>query len=418
MAKRSRPYKGGSNRPARSRRRGTGASKWPGGIDRQTMIDMLNMAPYVIDAARNVYSQPVQTSSARARTVRRGKRFRTVGRYRGKFKKTRRYKSPKYEAGCIVNREVNGVVDNTGFLLNPVVIGHTSCPQGDMCYTVAGAIIKTCLKMIGITSVEWFQQLGQATTFDVYYERAGSEVVTNRTFVNTQSYNDVVAELKAVFEALLVEDNIKKINFKLGFDQTEIYMTDYRFHFYCKSVLKLQNRTLASATAGNNDADNAMNVTNNPVIGRKYRVKGPAFVATKVYGPQNVNFVSDSTTGVITKDWTGTNGDDLRAMRHPISPSMFRGKVHIRGCRLQPGDIKHDILKSQFSFKFFDWFQWFKASTVNYDDTYGHSNMFWFEKELETLVDEPVISVGYQKDYRIGCVATRVLAYSRPVNFP
>lgn len=368
-----------------------------------------------------------RTSSSMARTVRRrGVRTRTMGRYAGKFKKARMFKQTKYSRGVIANRELNGVVNNTGHLLNPVVVGHHSMPKDDVVYVCLFSMLKMIAKEAGYGTIEYKDRVATALVSGViptYIRGVTNDGVKKTTTVNATfdaTWDDLVTGyITDLTNNWSGSDEINQFNIHIpnsdDGSRLEINTSQIRLSVYVKSVLKIQNRTLASSVAGNTDADNANNIANNPLIGRKYGVNGSRFAPLLQYGAGAA--FDAATNGLLSNDWSRfTDGNDLQHYRHFVSPSQFKGRVTATGCRLQPGQIKHDTLVLRKTMTFAQLFD-FKKQFEQRAGWYGRTNMFWFEKEIETGVDEPIIEIGYQLDTHMGATCYMQKPLSRPISF-
>lgn len=173
---------------------------------------------------------------------------------------------------------------------------------------------------------------------------------------------------------------------------------------YCTSVMTMQNRTLARTGTG--DESNMLDVANNPVAGRCYygngngallRVDNNSAVKTE-------SFLGNDQSGAITYNpdlGGGANTDEIRkVLNRPPTKAAFTNVSKVSSAYLKPGEMKKSIL----TYRRKMYFQTFINSIFKNLDLAVNSNLtplgnfkvYGFEKQCNTGVDEPLISIGYE----------------------
>lgn len=118
----------------------------------------------------------------------------------------------------------------------------------------------------------------------------------------------------------------------------EIYFDQELVHFFSKSDMKIQNRTLNAEGTGSTD-----NVSNNPLEGRLYHFKGGCPRA-RVDGAQLVEAMLDR-TGVLTArsaQIAPTDQSVAQVFKEPPKPQVFWNCSKSSKVKLDPGMCKQD----------------------------------------------------------------------------
>jgi len=192
------------------------------------------------------------------------------------------------------------------------------------------------------------------------------------------------------------------------------------------SIMKIQNRTVS--TSGDTLASEQMHdVANNPLSGKLYKGFGQQhpFVFNNDYGTNTNMFTYDNTGSFnFSADNTTLPDPMQKVLKRPPSHKAFKGlKSHIP-VKLNPGEIKHSVVRATYTHGFNTWikklFNVLKASTdlaavTPAMCTIGNSAVIGLQ---HTLIDsaDPTISVSYQIDSIVSCICSyRSLPVSAPV---
>jgi len=288
--------------------------------------------------------------------------YNTVGRFRGKFKRTKKSKRDIYMEKGIVNRYENGGV-LTCNEQGCQYIGHAIAFEKVM-VNVCCAIIKKLFIIAGINSVNSVDQyfgLDSTQNWAISYsytpDDSSGSVRGSIPISSTSSLNSLAVALKDQWVVDFSSDKkyvlteiqlgpsdgatpdatVTDVRARLGGDNIHV-------HFECLSYLSVQNRTKASTGAVVSDADIDLeeNITNNPLVGKVYEFN---YLPTPYNEGLNVFKSISSTNGVklvrAAEVALATGGNFFK---EPPIPKIFRNCRKSTTIRLEPGSIKYHNL--------------------------------------------------------------------------
>lgn len=334
--------------------------------------------------------------------------YKTRG-YSGKaFKKAKRLRRAKYDVSML--RETGGVVSD----VNCVYVGHATCVPTVIMQEVARAMSKKL----------WHRWIGNsATTQDGFNAGAATYVMrlTYQTAPNVGSNTNIDYNLTGViYEADLsnviwdaLNDvmigapgksfNISKVGVfgPSGFSEprANISLEKAMVDILMTSKLVLQNRTIADSGTG---ADNRNDVANNPLVGKKYQ-SGGNFLDAVARSVTYQSITAGEGNGLIV-----ANGDNFALYGQKPPPASFFNATRATSVSLEPGQMKTDYLRSQKTMSLDYLFAALRDAIVETpcNVNMGTVAMFGLEKKLNSRVDEPTVSVGYE---RTGFVGVRLM---------
>lgn len=173
------------------------------------------------------------------------------------------------------------------------------------------------------------------------------------------------------------------------------------------SKMRIQNRTVASVQ--DPDSDVMTDVSNNPLHGRRYMCSGNGLKPGQ-----------DTGTGVADKAMVGgypngiltyVPGDSEDMYRKPPRSTIFTNVKKQQTVDVKPGDIKTSYLKytatmsvdnflKAFRLHLYDMKVWYPNTLINLPKKHfcslGKTELIAVEKLLDSRVDEPTISIGYE----------------------
>ena len=319
--------------------------------------------------------------------------------------------------GAIWKGETGGAVTDA----NSVLVGHgTFCTQ-----TVIQNMYRACIRylmQLFDENMNSFNELALVGTYTFsYYSETDS--VTQITYSHTvsvgQTYNDVAVSLWVLFLAEFGTSKLmiwNSMEFEDGFSKrARVSMKDVYIRQEMTSNIVIQNRTLANSGTMDPGTNNANDVSNNPLVGRVCSGKGTAIMfkdrtlGTSVANDLKINRIY----GEVTR--TGALMPDSNKI--PLYGKAYIGDPTGRRVFLSPGQIKKHFLKSTMSMDFQTFFNKvysaFKQQALTTTPNFpmvdlGKIGWFCFEKVLNSRVDEPNISVGYEVNYELKtCLAQR-----------
>lgn len=349
----------------------------------------------------------------RRRYKSRGRSVNTVGRRR--VRRTRGVKAGRYsKIGAVRKFEHGGVVSDP----NTVFIGHASVATNEVLQTFCYAIARALLLRVGIDFKEWDEPINNpatAWTVFMFFFQAPNDTTENflsNTWGNGQTAKELAGIIRVFLNTwtssthqitkFLMQDSGNVTNAKV--DITNSYV-DVSLH----SRLTIQNRTAAdTGTSG----DNRNDISNNPLIGRLYQKKGNFFVPNYRFNGDlsYASFCANPNSGVIATNAT----DSLPDSGRKPPPASFFGASYARGVRVTPGQMMSNVLVTKKVMKM----ETFLSIMAKYINLYssapivndffwlGSCAMFGLEKQLNSRVDEPTISVGYELNQVMSMIVT------------
>lgn len=346
----------------------------------------------------------------------------SAGFVKTKLKKRYRRKEIKVEKGGVSELiERGGIVDGgaqTSTAGNTVVVGHCTMPKRTVLKCMFRAIVKQLFIRVGTTNISNFNDVIPGATAGSlirlrYYTTAEASLSNlDYNVTTTTTYEDCASNLLIAFETASAEISqieLQDISFQPGAaDRLLAYvimdLRTARLHFYSKSTLKFQNRTV------NDAADDEQSVDNVPLYGKMYYGIGNGTGAVNrnsIYTTASRDFIADDTNGVMSKVPTE------RWYQEPVGPEMLEkvskfGKIH-----LDPGQIKTSSLTTK---KSIGVNQLIKAvavnnilPVVNHTRHYlGHYRFMMVEKMITAVAGTSInsIKLAFEHNLKIGCYMT------------
>nr|UOF76974.1 putative capsid protein [Cressdnaviricota sp.] len=385
--------------------------------------------------------QRMATTQTQATSSRKtgGARYRTLGRYRGKFKRTKRVRVDVFRKNGVMNTmEVHGTVSDP----NCVYIGHSTYSGIQLLETMLQAMLKKLFYRAGVRLESIKQVLPgyESNTSNcwkmiLYRENKATGVIDTSSYTTVAGTNTSIYQLVgdraagtaalwpglfAVFEAYAIgqygagvgepinvlqpafirlyraEDNVA--NFWQY--QSEIVFGNEHITCKSKSQLKIQNRSLA-ADASADSAD----VSNNPIVGKQYLFNSGCPRARS----QDLFLVEAmlEPSGVLTArsaQFAGTVD-----MSEPPPAGAFWNCLSSSGARLEPGDIKKQVITHYKKMRFLQFLKslglGYSAAAQKQINLIGKSGLFAFEDVINVNASQN-ISIAYEVNREFGCYFT------------
>lgn len=372
----------------------------------------------------------------RVRTPRRERMRRNIGKYGatnskssgfiytgtrvkrgGSSKVTRLGVSIVQEKGGVLDAGINGATQG-----NVVAIGHNNVPIYLAAQTLWRAIVKLLfIKANALTHMSNFEEglggLGQGSTIRVRYRSDPDGSIQQQDFgplVGTDSMNTIALYYAQWFcDPVLHGNNNEDLEFQdirlisSNMADTVLNLRKAVFHFYAKSTLKVQNRTVQDAT------DDEESVDNVPLYGKAYYGKGSGTSAftrdVNTYIVAASGFHGDTQFGCIAKVPTE------KWYQEPVPASHFirvvkSGKVH-----LDPGHIKTSVLDGKFKISVNNFYKvlgaemgiaqsGLTAADYHKRSTMGHYRFMLLEKMINAVAGtaDNGIKVAWETNIRMG----------------
>lgn len=319
-------------------------------------------------AARTV-SKVMSGSTARKKKY----KFHVGGRYVGKFKvkKNRKTKVDVFlKYGFLNTTEVNGTIDDP----DCVYVGHTTYSPLAVLEQLMCSLARKLFRKIGYDITHLKQRIDSFTNADtgsgfqisLVTKDLDTGVRTRYTHIlpasgslytmfgsNAEGVGPQAAAIMNFLYEWISQDNQAQNNIRLDklelgtlldnlqanyIMASQINLNTEKVHLYCKSQLKLQNRT-RSATGSSSMED----INNNPLQGKLYHL-GTGVPSCKI---DDVHFIERirANTGVILA--RGAEFSVNTGMREPPPAKLFKSVLAFKNQILQPGEIKKDIIYFQ-----------------------------------------------------------------------
>jgi len=351
------------------------------------------------------------------------KRKRTGGarnsRSAGKISKGRKNYTPEdmfSQKGILICREGSGIITTTAAeKAQSILIGHANYTTRQLKSDVSHALTKWCAGLMDCYILQFADliplQATESYALNFWYKTSvgGSEIPV----VFTVNAGDPWSVLATFFYNTLTLANNQSELFWLrlqcvrriaGVDREckfNVDMTRMRVQLYSKSSLKVQNRTINSA--GNDEVDDVDNV---PVYGKMYSGNGNFIMHQDVaIGP---NGTSTLLPAVCTAKFAAGS-----AMCEPQPLSFIKKANKIAKIKLDPGDIKTNIIVSSHSFNLNVLSKMYSRSGADVAASFDGFNVGKFsfihvEKMIQAVAttDVNAMNIAYEVDTKSGCIIT------------
>lgn len=365
----------------------------------------------------------------RTSTIRRG-RYQTFGRSGPQFQRGRKTKLNKFvKSGAICKIEDGGTLEG----IECIYIGHYSLPIIFVWRSAMMALARRILKAMNIEVQDPQQDIGygKALTMQINYRdslfgpaKTGTAhaIASLGTLMDLQDdcATAIVTDWAATdtyYEVIdfFVYDAAGEVAFKCS-------GANMFFEIVGNSHLQIQNRTLANDNVGDEHARNALDITNNPLRGKRYDGYGNIHPLkfNNIFTAGTIPQFSYSTDyGVLAIDpETATNySTEVKASLHkPPLKTAFGGVNKQTYVMISPGEIRRSSVKgilrgnlNQLLNRYTDAFRGqtnFNTPSECYIRK-GSASFYGFEKLCDvrdTTVESANIAVGYELNSTISAI--------------
>lgn len=371
-------------------------------------------------------SVATQTQTRKRRSG--GPAFFTVGYGPRKFKSYKRRVHPvskcrKYGSDVVFERR--GVITDA----ERVDIGHAEIAPVETFRSVVRGLYRSVYERSGNYITNWLgtpacrEAAGvvqtQYISYIIRYKNTETgTILTSTTAVSgtDKSHFDIAEEITGVLVDLITDTDYCLILEAIVIYNEDTNASAIKWSGECNflsskvmlnvtSCLVVQNRTKGAAATD----DQADDVTNNPVYGRQWVVRGNGMSARV----SNNNFATVM-AGVVSDNYgliTGGSGQQ-GTLKKIASPSMWQYTMSSGAARIQPGQVKKSVLNFSRTMSLKTFFEayrtWIKrATSVNLANDIptrigmGKSRYFQFEKLCDTGSGTESIALGYELNQTI-----------------
>jgi hypothetical protein len=382
------------------------------------------LAYAVVPPKRKTTSKRSTTMRNKLRTKRRsygrkrsgGMRSSISGGYFGKGTSKKDILSYFAQRGVVFAREFgNNFTSDATNKQQSVLIGHSTYCKRSISDLIAYSMTKMLAVKLGCTINSFSEFIGGTTIRMTLYIRntnTGAIVpLSSGVLASSTTWNQLkdvfISWLNAVTTDSIIWNQLvyetKDTADTQWFTNLRLDLLRCRLQLYSKSSLKIQNKSKESS----NDADAVDRV---PLYGKSYEGSGNYWM----YKPDNLNttpgnylmFNTDENYQYIFNDFgAGSAGSSLR--EPPIKELFVRvkasGKAH-----LDPGMIKTSVLNARNSMSLNALLKVIQQySSTNNQISLGKFRFFIMEKMIQSAVTTTqFITVAYEHDFKLGCVAT------------
>jgi len=334
---------------------------------------------------------------------------RSAGKLKRKsYKKVKRkgFKASSSKKGIVKTVEKGGVVAD----LYCVHLMHHSFPILEIMKVSCIALAKRLVeKQFGVQIANLKQLFGDFTSAAFtgninYYVSSGTSTTSSAAFTVLTSESieqlglNILGALTSVFSANVSAElwkiRIYPTTFSTVQRHTEINLRTLKFDIYCKSSLKMQNR---SKNPLGSEADEVDNV---PVYGKSYQINGSAYLLNDQHRTGATAF----TPYIASQDHGFTalqsSSDGSGALREPPVNTYFANCRKAAKIRIEPGHIKTSVLTTKKVVSFVSllnsWLPYFSSNQDSrFRNPMGVTRMFSLEKIIETVegIDAPTVNI-------------------------
>jgi len=366
-----------------------------------------------------------KSRSPTRRTSRRRSRGASDSKSSGFFQAGSSAKSPlDYYAkkGVVTVRETGGILTTTAAeKAQTLVVGHSTFNPAQLQQDMASAMLKMIFNKLGQTIDDFEDSIKISRNLEVEFFYipfvGGSEQSIMFTMIagsnKYSQYVDTIAttvftqqdkNTQLFWQRVVVKEvNIATTPSVPGTVLLRLNLKNCKFQLYAKSALKIQNRTINSAGADEQD-----DVDNVPLYGKSYEGKGNWLQ----FGNNSGRYVSTPANQLAANIMTAKYNTDQQTLEPPVKSVVYNcsktGKAH-----LDPGQIKTSVLT--FSKKY-TLNKLLRAITVYNQTTtppiqhlsIGSYRVFMLEKMIQAVAttDVNAMNVAYEADLKVGVVCT------------
>jgi hypothetical protein len=388
-----------------------------------------------VSAARSyIQSRMSNTSSRRGR----GSTVRRQHTYSGWVKKPRMFtvgkRGPNFKKGKKPRTDLNRVLgyeqirENRGVVTDAHLVGIAhGTPAFDVLFSTWAAVFRKIFERAGFGLSDWNEGMDfhgiTSLTFNIVYrptQQQAAQSTLSHAFTNLSSYYVNIENLiGTIADTITTSTQQFVVDYVYlsgsGFNQ-RMSVRNMSINLGYSSKLVLQNRT-AGATISDTEATD---VTNNPLTGRRWEVKGN-FVEPKTKSWDNSistvsSFVVNPDSGVITG---GAGISGLGSVKKVGTPDEVMRCLGTKRVGLAPGEIRVSTLSYNKTLSLntiiHHLLNYIKHSTSANVQTFrdtmkvGKTAMFQFEKLCDTRVtDDQLVTLGYEHNCIMGARVVRV----------
>jgi len=320
------------------------------------------------------------------------------------------YRKPAKPKGWQAGKGVTMTIEAGGTLAaqNIVYIGHITAPADQIRYQAFQAMLKLLLTRMNVRIRDFNAPMNEVKIFpgDVFtliYSSSSTTAGSSSASFNVlaaSTFDDVVLGLISSITGTINVDWIPKVleynGTATSLQYASIALDQLMLHFDIKSTLKVQNRSVTSVGAGENEADAVDNV---PLYGKTIGGSGTGVVCRFPNSVSPANIVGRIGNGLITNQSLDNNASEpLSAYFFPKSTQQ--GKVHI-----EPGALKTSVLSTKRSISFKYLFRLFANQGTQPITSFGSYRFFQLEKMIDTGLTQD-LSVAYEHNLAMSCYAT------------
>lgn len=266
--------------------------------------------------------------------------------------------------GAVTTREVGTSVTTT-VTSSPVYVGHgTHANTGSISKLFFLCLVRELFERAGLEFVDFEAVIAPNMTIRVEYLASASDQSTKTTFTTTtngKSATTIASDLQTAWEAIwgtfagINNTYMTCAYMDIGTLTTQanhvhIDLRAINVEIFCKSDLKIQNRTNASGV--DEDINSSENVANQPLFGKSYFGKGSGLLP-KVQ--TNASFpalnVSTGTNFAGLLAYSPPSGLATTHLGEPPLPTLFTPKPKCSSASLLPGQIKYSSLTAVYRVK-------------------------------------------------------------------
>jgi len=332
--------------------------------------------------------------------------------------------------GCVRKLETGNLLQDARKV---TLLAHSTMPAYSVASCVFAAMFKTLFRKASIFVKNWdvpILELPCVKTFDmiVEYRIQDGYPLTTHTFIITP----VVTTLQVLVDdwfvwyyGLLPTTSAANLTpkqfFKLslyekdyspsvltGIPVAQLDLTTAYVEIHSSSHLKIQNRTVTSASN-----DNADDVDNVPIYGKSFDYKSNSTIFRDY--PMNTTVApatlsTHASWGILSSNLASDVGTDLYE-EVPLA-SQFVGCKRVQKAHLDPGEIKTSAMKDYLKIGFSKFFQLITQNYItgtdrNYKQTWiGKTRLFAFEKMIDAVLatEENQFRIAFEHSIMIGAI--------------
>jgi hypothetical protein len=362
-------------------------------------------------------SKPVHTTIGKRSKF--AKRKRVVGA--GKYLRHGSYK--KLERGGTLQSASDGVDKGC------VYFAHSCFARDEIADAVARALVRRLCIMAELDFTSWNTRLHSQSDeysigFQSYLDVADGTLDTSALiFVNsTSNYSSLADVCRAALVEVINngEETPEFVNVVLYRRRPNneliklalMNLKNVKLDLCSSSRFVVQNRT-AAAGLPDGQEENVNDIQANPLVGRRYLCTGSA--------PLQKSDVPSRDASILTpdgdswyKEFTPTNSLATTRWTKPPAANFFKNCIKSNYIRLSPGEIKSSKIDYNKTMSFFMFIRLMKDALKRKKEQsivpvrisgLGNTEVIGFEKMIDSRTGEPLVTVGYEANYSIGCIA-------------